>query len=92
MAVKLSVTLYNIINYWIFSHIMYLKSYWIKLFWWKNDQLVHFGAKLNFFLIAALWNSLKWNVIQTNKKNCGLIGLHFPPHYDFVVYPNPDFL
>ena len=72
---KLSVTLHNIINYWTFSHIMCLKSYWIKLFGWKNDQLVHFGTKFNFYFfpIATLWNYLKWNVIQQINKIYGLI-------------------
>ena len=34
----------------------------------EEQILVHFWAKSNFFLIAALWNSLKGNVIQQIKK------------------------
>ena len=44
-----------------------------KLLGWKNEQLVCFGTKVIIYLfiyfpIAALWNSLKWNVIQQIKK------------------------
>ena len=60
-------------NDWMIIHIMRLKSHWLsetKIFWWKNEELVHFGAKFNFCLITALWNFLKWSVIQ--QKPCGL--------------------
>ena len=36
--------------------------------WTMNEQLVHFGTKFNFFPIATLRNSLKWNVIQQIKR------------------------
>ena len=65
-------------KYWTLSHIMYRKSYWIseikKMFWWKNEQLVYFGAKLNFLFFPDLCTlkSLKMKCNPTNKQNYGL--------------------
>ena len=72
MAVKVSVTLYIII-YWTLSHIMCLKSHWIletKDILWKNEQLAHFGAKLNFYFYPNGYTLkfLKMKCNPTNKK------------------------
>ena len=37
-----------------------------KLFWWKNKQLVHFGAKFNFYFLLDHYTVIQYN--PTNKK------------------------
>ena len=49
------------------------KSHWIsetKLFWWKNEQLVRFGAKFNFYFFPdhSTLIFLKMKCNPTNKK------------------------
>ena len=56
-----------------------------KLFWWKNEQFVYSRAKFNFYFyffpIAALWNSLKCNVIQQIKHRVTI-----PCKWSFVLW------
>ena len=57
-VVKFSLTLlYNLINYWTFSHIMYL-----------NDQVVCFGTKFNFSPDRHSLKIPKMKCNPTNKK------------------------
>ena len=49
MVAKLSVTLYNIINYWALGHIGYQKQKIIL----TEEQLVHFGAIFNFYFFSG---------------------------------------
>ena len=65
---QILIILRHSVTFGIWNHIGCQKQ---KLFWWKNEQLVHLGAKFFsfFFLIAALWKSSKWNIIQQMEKN-----------------------
>ena len=58
-------------NYWTLSHIMYqiiLDIIYKHYFDGRINISYIFGAKFYFFQIAALGNSLEWNVIKQIKK------------------------